>query len=184
MIIDFLEANAHISTKFTDIFWAFMIMLVLYAVCWIFIDKIETDHNFTIEVKRFAKLWIFLGISFVGGVIIAGIALSEEYTENYSKSLYEHYSEYQYYISEVKDVSPYNKHKYLIFIDKNNTRYRLELNDETAEFEERLDPKSNESYYELHKNDATKKVILVRFKGLDEQNIAEKEKEIKKITIK
>ncbi len=90
------------------------------------------------------------------------------------------YDEYQYCIEDVLDTSTDKTKSFVLVINKNGEQTTLTLNESTAKFAERVDNESEESYYKLQKGGSKKDVMLIRYRGTNEQSEIESSEQVKK----
>ena len=181
---DFL--SVYIKDSWIDIITLGLIIVIIAALEFFIIIPKFKDNDYKNVLKQFCILGVLIIISFIP-LNCASKIYFNDYNKQYVSVLYEHYDDYQPYIEDIIKESEKNskyQNEYTVIINKDNKKTKIKLNNDVAEFSEKSDPDSEESYYKLLKNDQTKKIILTKYTGKKEQFEIDHKYEAKKIIIK
>ena len=176
---DFLIHKGYVS----DIACSIFLVTILSILIAVVIMKLLRFVNVAFD-NEVADLIIFIvsGATFAGIIFIgtkAINAISTQYYIDYQNELYKHYDEYQESIINIIYNPDSKENEYELIISADNDTFKLNLNDNVAEFEEKVDTEADGDYYELHKDVDNKKVVLIKYTKEQEKASASVIKKIK-----
>lgn len=178
---DFLIYKGYVF-DLTSFIFITPIIFILILVAIVQLSKIATA-SLESGTRDLTILLVF-AVAFVGGIFILNKILKDKSTQydiDYQNELYQHYDEYQDSIINIIYNPESKENDYDLIIGADNDLFKLNLNDNVAGFEEKVDTETDGDYYELHKDEDNKKVVLVKYIKYTEEQKKASDSGIKKI---
>ena len=180
---DFLIYKGYVFDLTSFIFLVFIVFIAILVII-IQLSKIATA-GLESGTRDLTILFVF-AVTFFGSIFILNKVLKDKSTQYdiaYQNELYQHYDEYQDSIINIIYNPESKENDYELIIGADNDLFKLSLYDNVAGFEEKVDTEADGDYYELHKDEDNKKVVLVKYIKYTEEQKKASDSGIKKIRV-